>query len=62
MTDKIKLVKCYFLRVFAPPTRASQLFELRYLGEASLVIAADGWHRVCARYAGQRVVGREWRG
>ncbi len=22
MTDKIKLVKCYYLRVFAPPTRA----------------------------------------
>ena len=25
MTDKIKLVKCYFLRVFAPPTHAPHL-------------------------------------
>jgi hypothetical protein len=25
MTDKIKLVKCYYLEVFAPPTRAPHL-------------------------------------
>ncbi len=25
MTDKIKLVKCYYLRVFDPPTRAPRL-------------------------------------